>query len=153
MKLPLRNIDLDMFSKTCEYGIRAMIYVAKNKESNRKIGIKEIAKGIAAPEHFIAKIMQELSRKGLIASTKGPNGGFYFEKEDLNTSIADIVKVLDGDQLFSGCGLGLAECSEKEPCPIHFEFKKIREQIFALMQNAKLVNFYENKNLKLNFLK
>lgn len=142
-----------MFSKTCEYGIRAMIFVAKTCERTKKIGIKEIAKGIVAPEHFIAKIMQELSRKGLIESTKGPNGGFYFEKEELNISIADIVKVLDGDQLFSGCALGLPECSGKEPCPIHFEFKKIREQIFALMQNTKILDFYENKDLKLNFLK
>lgn len=130
-----------------------MIFVAKNSSSNKKIGIKEIARGINAPEHFIAKIMQELSRKGLIESAKGPGGGFFLEKESLNTSIADIVRVLDGDHLFSDCGLGLSECSEKEPCPIHFEFKKIRGEIFSMLQNAKLLSFHENKDLKLNFLR
>src|SRR5690606_10146955 len=124
-------------------GIRAMIYVAKVNEPGKKISIKEIARGIDAPEHFIAKILQELSKKGLIQSTKGPRGGFYFEKEALNTNMADVVNALDGTQLFTQCGLGLKECSEKQPCPIHFEFKAIREQIHTMLKNVKLLNFYE----------
>lgn len=52
-----------MFSKTCEYAIRAMIFVAQKSTDETRVGIKEIASGTQAPEHFIAKIMQELSRK------------------------------------------------------------------------------------------
>jgi len=130
-----------------------MIFVAKQSEPGIKTGIKTIAREINAPEHFIAKIMQDLGKKGLVESTKGPNGGFYLDKASLEISIADIVKALDGDQLFLGCGLGLSECSERRPCPIHFEFKSIREQIYAMLQNAKLLNFYENKSLDLTYLR
>lgn len=142
-----------MFSKSCEYGIRAMIYVAKANEPGKKISIRNIAKGIAAPVPFTAKILQELSKKGLIQSTKGPGGGFYFEKNALNINIADVVEALDGDQLFTQCGLGLSECSEKTPCPIHFEFKAIREQIRKMLQNVQLLNFNENQDLVLNFIR
>ena len=72
-----------MFSKTCEYGIRAMIFVAQKSKEGSRISLKDIAKGTGAPEHFIAKIMQELSRKKMVRSIKGPNGGFYMEPAEM----------------------------------------------------------------------
>ena len=64
-----------MFSKTCEYAVRAMIFIAQKSKNGNKVSIKEIAKGIDSPEHFIAKILQELSKKKLLQSMKGPKGG------------------------------------------------------------------------------
>lgn len=142
-----------MFSKTCEYAIRAMIFIAQKTKDGNKVGIKEIAKGIDSPEHFIAKILQDLSRKQLLQSLKGPNGGFYLDTENRKSSLADIVKVVDGDKLFTGCGLGLKECSEKRPCPIHHEFKKIRTDMHTLLQNSKLGGLTEALENSLVFLK
>ena len=68
-----------MFSKTCEYAIRAVLFIAQKSADGTKIGIREIAKGIDSPEHFIAKILQDLSRKGMVQSQKGPAGGFYLQ--------------------------------------------------------------------------
>ena len=81
-----------MFSKTCEYAIRALIYIAQKAKNGEKVGIKDIAVGIDSPEYFIAKILQELSRKGYVQSVKGPNGGFYMSKENLEMSLAEIVR-------------------------------------------------------------
>lgn len=142
-----------MFSKTCEYAIRAMIFIAQQSRNGEKAGIKLVVKGINCPEHFIAKILQELVRKGLLLSVKGPNGGFYMEKPQLEFSLADVIRAVDGDKIFSGCGLGLAECSEIEPCPIHKEFKKIRNEMQDMLCNAKLGEFTEQLDKKLTFLK
>ncbi|MBN9481941.1 MAG: transcriptional regulator [Bacteroidetes bacterium 43-93] len=142
-----------MFSKTCEYAIRAMIFIAQKSKDGTKVGIKDIAKGIDSPEHFIAKILQELSRKGLLQSMKGPTGGFYLEKEDLSCTLAEIVKVIDGDKLFTGCGLGLKQCSETHPCPIHHEFKKVRKSIQNVLEKAKLGEFTDELEKNLTFLK
>ncbi len=142
-----------MFSKTCEYAIRAMLFIAQKSKSGNKIGIKEIAKGIDAPEYFIAKILQDLSRRGLVQSAKGPNGGFYLEKNELKCSLADVVRAVDGDRIFSGCGLGLKECSETHPCPIHHEFKKIRKDMRIMLEKAKLGTFNESLEQHLAFLK
>ena len=127
-----------MFSKTCEYAIRAMIFIAHKSKDGNKTGIREIAKGIDSPVHFIAKILQDLSRKGLVQSLKGPTGGFYLDKKGLKCSLADIVKAVDGDKILSGCALGLNYCSESKPCPVHNEFKKIRSEISGMLQNARL---------------
>lgn len=142
-----------MFSKTCEYAIRAMIFIAQKTKDGNKVGIKEIAKGIDSPEHFIAKILQELSRKGLLKSAKGPHGGFYLDDEALGCSLADIVKVIDGEQLFTSCGLGLKQCSETHPCPIHHEFKALRNNIRMMLEKAKLGAFTKELEKSLIFLK
>jgi len=126
-----------MFSKTCEYGIRAMIFISQKSSEGIKVGVKEISKGIDSPEHFIAKILQDLSRRGLVTSYKGPNGGFFIEKESVIT-LADIVKAIDGDKLFVKCGLGLGYCSEEHPCPIHNDFKVIRNSISEMLNKSKL---------------
>ncbi|MBS1659986.1 MAG: Rrf2 family transcriptional regulator [Bacteroidetes bacterium] len=130
-----------MFSKACEYAIRALLFVAQKSKDGSKVGIKEIAKGIDSPEHFIAKILQDLSRKGLVLSQKGPSGGFYLDDSTLNISLADVVRTVDGDSIFSGCALGLKQCSETKPCPLHHEFKRIRDDISEMLQTAKLGEF------------
>ncbi len=142
-----------MFSKTCEYAIRAMLFIAQKSKDGERVGIKEIAKGIDSPEHFVAKILQDLSRKNLVQSVKGPNGGFYHDKTSLKYSMADIVRIVDGDKIFEGCGLGLRQCSETHPCPIHHEFKKIRRDIKRVLENAKLGTFSEELEKQLTFLK
>ena len=142
-----------MFTKTCEYAIRALIFIAQKSKDGSRIGIKDISSGIDSPEYFIAKILQDLSRKGFVRSAKGPNGGFYMDDANLEQSVADIVREIDGDKLFSGCGLGLKECSEDHPCPIHNDFKHIRQEIKTMLEESRIQLFVENLDLKLTFLK
>lgn len=133
-----------MFSKACEYAIRAMLYVARRSREGVRVGIKEIAAAIDSPEPFMAKILQDLGRKGLVASVKGPNGGFFMDDIHLKTSLAEIVTAIDGDALFTGCGLGLKACNEKKPCPIHFEFKSIRANLKSMLQKTELRDLTES---------
>lgn len=142
-----------MFSKTCEYAIRAMLFIAQKTERTNTIGIKDISKGIGAPEHFLAKILQELSRKGIVQSIKGPNGGFFLDHSSRKTTLADVVKAIDGDQLFKGCGLGLKICSEKNPCPLHDEFKIIRKKIYDMLESSTVTEFNKELMMGLTHLK
>ena len=141
-----------MFSKTCQYAIRAVIFISKKSSEGDRVGIKEIAEGIDSPEHFIAKILQELGKKGLISSFKGPNGGFFID-DDSTCTIADVVKAIDGDRVFSGCGLGLAYCSKSKPCPIHNEFKAVRDELSCVLSEAKVSLFNENLLNSLTYIK
>lgn len=142
-----------MFSKTCEYAIRALIFIGQKTKDGARIGIKDIAKGIDSPEYFIAKILQDLSRKGFVQSSKGPTGGFSMDERNLQQSLAEIVKEIDGNKLFTGCGLGLKECSENHPCPIHSEFTQIRQNIKTMLEEFKIQLFVHDLDRKLTFLK
>jgi Rrf2 family protein len=142
-----------VFSKTCEYAIRAVIYIAQKSENGTRVGIKEISAGIDSPVHFIAKILQDLSKREIVQSAKGPNGGFYIDKHARKKSLADIVTAIDGDRIFTGCGLGLKNCSESKPCPLHSEFKIIREKIKVTLHAATIGDFNESLNAGLSFIK
>lgn len=142
-----------MFSKTCEYAIKALIFIAQKTGNERKVGIRDVAEGIDSPEHFIAKILQTLSKRGFVNSSKGPNGGFYMDENTLEVTLADVVKEIDGDKILYGCGIGLKQCSETHPCPIHNDFKIIREQIVEMLEKSKIRMFIENLEQNITFLK
>lgn len=142
-----------MFSKSCQYAIKAMIFVGQKSSDANKVSVKVIAKGINAPEAFIAKILQDLSRKDLIQSMKGPNGGFYLENQNAETSIADIVKAIDGDKIYDNCILGLKACSHKNPCPVHHEYLEIKKNFLKMIENNTIKEFNEKLNSGKYFLK
>jgi len=144
---------MGIFSKTCEYAMRAVFFIAAKTADGGRVGIKEIATGIDSPEHFLAKILQDLSRRGVIQSAKGPNGGFYVDDVILNMPLSSIVEAVDGNSIFTGCGLGLEQCSEDNPCPIHHDFKSIRNQIQNLLKTTKIGEFNEDLNLGIAVLK
>ena len=116
-----------MFSKSCQYGIRAVLYLAVYSNPDKRLGVTEIANDLEVPKHFLAKILQQLAKENIISSTKGPSGGFYLNKKNRSSNLKKIIEILDGTQIFTGCILGLKECSSEKPCPLHFHAYGIRD--------------------------
>ncbi len=128
-----------MFGKTCEYGLRAALYISIKSVAGSRLGIPEIAREIDAPVAFTAKILQTLSREGIISSIKGPNGGFFIEPQSKPVSLAAIIKAIEGsDGVLHTCTLGLKECSDKFPCPVHHEMKQYNEHLRKVMRETTL---------------
>ena len=128
-----------MFSKTCEYGIKATLFIAQRSQEGIRVSLKEIAQAIDSPEAFTAKILQSLVKANVIDSYKGPKGGFSIEKAHLERiSLKEVVVALDGSHLFNVCVLGLDKCNAKQPCPVHNQFVGIREQLNATLANTSL---------------
>ena|SRR5690554_5955338 len=141
-----------MFSKACEYGIRAVLFIAKESLSHKRPNIAEISKAVDSPEPFTAKICQQLARSGIILSKKGPNGGFYLEK-DSPLKLIDIVSAIDGESIFNGCCLGLAQCSSDHPCPVHDQFEGIRGGLKSMCENTSVIQLAMDLNEGDTFLK
>lgn len=127
-----------MFSQASKYAIKSVIYVWTKSLEDRKVGAKEIGAEIDAPEAFTAKILQALVRAKIIGSNKGPNGGFFADESHSKITLKDIVIAVDGDSLFAGCSLGLPKCSEKNPCPLHFEVVKVRKEIDSMLTSKSI---------------
>ncbi|MEN8137700.1 MAG: Rrf2 family transcriptional regulator [Bacteroidota bacterium] len=132
-----------MFSKSCEYGIRAVLYLAANSTEGKRCGIKPIAAKLEIPNHFLGKILQKLAREKVIHSIKGPNGGFYTTDEDVKQAMITVVNVLDGPKVFSSCAVGLKECSDEKPCPLHNDIKPFRDALRDSMQSRSIQSFAE----------
>jgi len=143
-----------LFSKACEYGIRATIYIALQSLQQQRTSLKDIAKKIDSPEAFTAKILQQLSRNDIVQSIKGPNGGFEISEKNMHKiKLSQIVLAIDGNSIYKSCGLGLKECSEKRPCPVHTQFKGIRENICRMLENTSIYQLSTGLKDELTFLR
>lgn len=127
-----------MFSKTCKYGLRAVLYLAANAKQNKKVGVKEIAEALDVPGPFLAKLMQQLARAQLISSTKGPNGGFYMNEKNMRSNLRQVVETLDGPEVFSSCIMGLPQCSSENPCPLHEKAIIFRHSLLDLLEKQSI---------------
>jgi Rrf2 family protein len=144
---------MGIFSKTCEYAVRAVFFIAQHTADGSRVGIKEIAVNIDSPEHFLAKILQDLSKKGIVQSVKGPNGGFYLDAQSLSRPLSDVIEAVDGGGIFRDCGLGLKECSSKNPCPLHHDFLDVRNRLQNMLESITIGQFNEDLNLGIVVLK
>lgn len=127
-----------MFSQAAKYAIKSVIFIWTKSLEDKKVGAKEIASEIDAPEAFTAKILQTLVKAKIIGSQKGPNGGFYTDGSYIKITLKDVVRAIDGDQLFTGCSLGLPRCSEKTPCPLHSEVVGVRKRIDHMLTSKSI---------------
>lgn len=108
-----------MLSNSSKYALKAVLYLALNSDEDHKILAKNISEPINVPKAYIAKLLQELSRHGLVSSTRGPKGGFFLNEENRTRSLIQIVDVIDGEHRLKSCMLSLKDCDEKHPCPLH----------------------------------
>ena len=143
-----------MFSKACEYGIKASIYIATESQKEKRVGLNDIAKKINSPTAFTAKVLQQLVRNKIIRSLKGPLGGFEINKNELDRiKLSDIVTSIDGDSIYNGCALGFNNCNEKKPCPVHHQFKQIRNNLKQMLETTSLLDLSKDINKGKSFFK
>ena len=141
-----------MISKACKYGIRAVLFVASRKDDNIKLNIDDIAREVDAPEPFTAKILQSLNKMRIITSKKGPSGGFYLEDHQLHQPLLNVVRAIDGLTVFRECGLGLKQCSEIRPCPMHDQYKIARETLLKAFQETTIQQLADEVNQGSSFI-
>jgi Rrf2 family protein len=128
-----------MFSKKAEYALRATVYIAQKSNEGKKLSIDDIAKSIDAPRSFTAKILQLLTKGNkIIASTTGPNGGFYILDKARYYSVKAVLALIKEDELLTKCVFGLNECSEAKPCPLHSEYSPIKKQLLHLFETKTI---------------
>jgi len=125
-----------IYSKECEYAIRALTYLSLHPE--RRCLSREIAEDESLPGFFLSKILQTLARARLLNSVKGPNGGFQLAKSPDEITLFEIRQILDGNDDLEACAVGLGECHGLTPCPLHESFKPIRDQIKDYLHHTTL---------------
>jgi Rrf2 family protein len=143
-----------MFSKACEYAIRATAHIARQSLNSERASLVDISKAIDSPVAYTAKILQQLVKTGIISSTRGKNGGFYISGQEMNKRmISEIVFAFDGNAIYTGCGLGLETCSPEQPCPAHQQFVNIRNELKDALEKTTVGSMALGLQKGLTFLK
>lgn len=139
-------------SKSCVYGIRAVLYIALQGDSGYT-SIRKISDELDISFHFLTKILQKLTQNNLLNSYRGPYGGISLAKPAHDITLLDIVSNIDGEKIFDECIIGLAECNEVRPCPIHNSWGIYRDKIkgeFSATTVHDLVKNIKKFNLRLS---
>lgn len=118
----------DMISQTAEYALRAIVYLADQGTARTTT---EIAKTTQVPAGYLAKVMQSLSRAGLVKSQRGLNGGFTLAHDPHKLSILTVVNAVDPIQRFAECPLGIPSHGRRL-CPLHHQL----DQAAAMVEKA-----------------
>ncbi len=126
-----------MFTRGCEYGLQAMLYLAAQPPNTRLLQ-RDIASSLLVPPHFLGKILQVLAKSGLVVSQKGKTGGFALARLASEITLRQIIEAIDGPMFLDACVLGFPACSDSNPCPAHHKWKAIREDVFRGLINQNL---------------
>jgi Rrf2 family transcriptional regulator, iron-sulfur cluster assembly transcription factor len=126
-----------MFSRSSGYAIQALTYLA-GQPSGRLVGAREIATSLQIPMPFLWKILRKLSHQKLVRSFKGVRGGYELARPASSIRLSEILLVGHDDGMSGQCVLGLSECNEQQPCPLHAHWKDVREQIEKRIKNTRL---------------
>ncbi|PVY39497.1 RrF2 family transcriptional regulator [Pontibacter virosus] len=142
-----------MLSKTTEYALRSIVYIALADEEGKRVGIKEIANELELPAHFMGKILQDMVRKGVIASIKGPHGGFFLHRPASEISLLEVISIIDGLEAFRKCGMGMKQCSDTHPCPLHDEIKVYRNHLLQVFREKTIQSLVDDVKTGKYFIK
>lgn len=134
-----------MFSKTFAYALRATTYVTNKGREDRKVNLEEMVSFVQLSPHYLGKIMQELVRKGILYSTKGPGGGFWIDSEKAKLTIYELLNAVDGEQVANSCIMGKLKCNSSIPCPMHEEYANSKRRLFALMKKTTLEDWSDSE--------
>jgi Rrf2 family protein len=113
----------------------------------------EIAKAEDVPLPVLSKVLQELVRKGLLESRRGPGGGFRLSRRPELITLRDIVAAIDGLDHFMDCVAGLKVCSEEAPCPLHKTWSGMRTQILSSLETTTLAQMSQAAQKKNDLLR
>ncbi len=126
-----------ILSKACSYGLRAVIYLARNERPGY-VPIRELAHEVGLSFHFLTKILQSMTAAGLLESHKGPRGGVALAREADAVTVYDVIAAVDGVSVFSECILGLPDCGSDHPCPLHDRWAQHRSKIEEMVRRETI---------------
>ena len=111
-------------------------------------GAGRLAEAIDAPQNYLGKLLQALSRTGLLESRKGVGGGFRLARDPGAISLREILEPVEHLERWEGCFLGLPACSDDEPCAVHDRWGELRTAYLTFLSEttiASVVERYSNR--------
>jgi Rrf2 family transcriptional regulator, iron-sulfur cluster assembly transcription factor len=124
-------------TRASEYGIRALLYLAQ-QPAGKVCFISEISLGQDVPEKFLAKILQTLTKGGIVKSHRGVKGGFSLARPAEDVTLKDIVECLEGPVALNKCLIGPDACDRSSTCPVHPIWQEAQRKLLEVLAGASL---------------
>ena len=125
-----------ILTKTTEYAVRILTFMAKNDK--QLSSAKYLHEQLNIPYKYLTKLMTDLAKNGFLTSIKGREGGFKITKNPIMITLSDIVEAVEGLESFNACVLGFHECSNENPCAMHFVWEENKKSLLTTLQNTTI---------------
>lgn len=134
-----------MLSDTAEYALRATLYIAQHATAQQPVRADVVAEVLGVPRNYLSKTLNVLARRGVLASTRGPLGGFRLAPGGLAMPLIRIVEPFDPLEIGRTCILGRPRCSDLNPCPAHGRWKGIGDQVRGFFRDTTIADLLSER--------
>lgn len=124
-------------SSRCEYGLRAMVYLAGH-ETGRPVPLPEIAAGEGIPAPFLERILARLREAGLVKATRGVSGGYQLARPAADVAVGEVVTTLEGPLSLVGCVPDDGACDRADSCASRIVWRRLDSAISGALDGITL---------------
>ena len=141
------------FGVGVDYSIKALLMLAERYPGSEPTRVEEIAAAQGIPENYLRRLLIELKRGGLVASQKGPSGGYLLARNPSRISMADVLEIIEGDYCPVECleDKGSTQCPKDTPCPMRDVWREVRDSVKIVLTRASLQSLVEKRKTAINF--
>lgn len=137
-----------ILSRTGEYAVRAVLHLAMHG-NGELVRADDIAEALSVPRNYLSKILHELSRAGVLSSTRGPKGGFQLAVPATELSLEDVVSRFETLGDGSTCVLGQpGGCSDEDPCAAHERWRELASRLQAFFRETTVAELLERPRVE-----
>lgn len=131
---------MTLYRRSAQLAFQAMLVLATEPAGSWR-PVREIAVELGVPATYLTKVLQSLTRVGLLNSLRGPGGGVQLARSAQEIYLWDVLTAIQPAGEFQRCLVGLRTCNDLHPCPLHEAWRPIRTQIRAMLQTKTLWEF------------
>jgi len=122
-------------TRAADYGVRVMVHLATLPADSR-VFLPDLAEATAAPESFLSKVLQALTRAELISSRRGKRGGFAILPRGRQATMREVIDAIDGPICLNVCLNGGKQCERKSWCPAHPVWARAQRAMFDVLMSV-----------------
>jgi Rrf2 family transcriptional regulator, cysteine metabolism repressor len=140
------------FGVGVDYSLRALLMLADHYTGGQPLRVEEIAAAQGLPENYLRRLLIELKRAGLVASQKGPSGGYVLARPAARITMADVVEIIEGNYTPVEClENGANSICPRDGCAMREVWREVRDSVIAILRRATLESLAERRRAALTF--
>jgi Rrf2 family protein len=114
-------------TREADYAVRCVLFLSQEK--GRTVSANEISQSMTVPRSFLAKILQRLSKNGIVRSIQGIAGGFELVNKPGKINVLEVIEAIQGPTAVNVCAVDEHNCDRSDACPVHPVWVELREDI------------------------
>ena len=127
---------MKLIKRDTDYAVNALCYFAKQKK--KVVSSDELVNRLKVPRPYMRKILQQLSRGGILLSVKGQGGGFILSQKLDHISLSDLINLFQGPTQLSNHLLNKRPCPESKNCRLKKKLDRTEKLIFSVLESTKI---------------